>query len=114
VSDEGIKQLSQMQQLIELCLGSATEKADGDSNTFTKDGFKAVLNALKTMPMLMRLNMQLPHVEVLDVSGMGTHLLFDLGIGGRGSQFITENFKNLTTLLMCKQWSDLANNSLGE
>jgi hypothetical protein len=58
-----------MQQLTELRLGSATEKADGDSNTFTVDGFRAVLNKLKTMPQLTVLDMQLPHVKEFSVNG---------------------------------------------
>jgi hypothetical protein len=61
-----------MQQLTELRLGSATEKADGNSNTFTVDGFEAVLNKLETMPQLTVLDMQLPHVKEFSVNGKGT------------------------------------------
>jgi CheY-like chemotaxis protein len=61
-----------MQQLTELRLGSATEKADGNSNTFTVDGFRAVLNKLETMPQLTVLDMQLPHVKKFNVYGEGT------------------------------------------
>jgi hypothetical protein len=60
-----------MQQLTELRLGSATEKADGDSNTFTVDGFTAVLKALETMSQLTVLDMQLPHVKKFNISGEG-------------------------------------------
>jgi hypothetical protein len=61
-----------MQQLTELRLGSATEKADGDSNTFTVDGFTSVLRALKTMSELTVLDMQLPHVKKFDIDGKCT------------------------------------------
>jgi hypothetical protein len=73
VSDEEVKQLCQMQQLTELHLGTATDKADDDSNIFTVIGFTAVLRALKTMPKLTKLNMQLPYVKRLDIYGLGTH-----------------------------------------
>jgi hypothetical protein len=61
-----------MQQLTELHFGSATEKADGHSNTFTVDGFTAVLKALKTMSQLTVLDMQLPHVKTFDIRGEST------------------------------------------
>jgi hypothetical protein len=61
-----------MQQLTELRLGSATEKADGDSNTFTVDGFTSVLRALKTMSELTVLDMQLPHMKQFVIDGNST------------------------------------------
>jgi hypothetical protein len=61
-----------MQQLTELRLGSVTEKADGDSNTFTVDGFTSVLRALKTMSELTVLDMQLPHMKQFVIDGNST------------------------------------------
>jgi hypothetical protein len=61
-----------MQQLTELRLGSVTEKADGDSNIFTVDAFKAVLYKLETMSELTVLDMQLPHVKKFDIDGKCT------------------------------------------
>jgi hypothetical protein len=81
VSDKGIEQLFKMQQLTELHLGGAVEKADGDRNIFTVNGFIAVLKAL---PKLTVLDMQLPYIKNLNMNGMGTYSLFNLGIGDRG------------------------------
>jgi hypothetical protein len=97
----------------ELCFGSATEKIDGHSNTFTKDGFMAMLSALKTMPKLTTLDMQLLYVKDLRIDGKGKYSLFDLGINERGAQFVVQNFKNLTKLDISKQWSDSDNNNVG-
>jgi hypothetical protein len=88
ISDKEIQQLCQIQQLTELRLGSSKEEADGNSNTFTVKGFKAVLGTLKTMPKLTVLDMQLNHVKEIRIGGMGTYLLFYLGVGERGAQFI--------------------------
>jgi hypothetical protein len=52
-----------LQQLTELRLGSAAEKAEGDSNIFTISGFTKVLESLKTMRKLSGLDMQLWHVK---------------------------------------------------
>jgi hypothetical protein len=52
-----------MKQLTELHLGSSTEEADGNNNTFTVDGFKIMLLTLETMPKLTMVDMQLPHVK---------------------------------------------------
>jgi hypothetical protein len=114
ISDKGIQQLCQIPQLTKLCLGSSAEKADGDSNTFTVYGFKVVLSALKTMPKLTVLDMQLNHVKELRVDQMGTYFLFYLGVGERGAQFVVQNLKNLTTLYIRKQWSDSDNNNIGD
>jgi hypothetical protein len=76
-SNEGAQQLCRIQQQTELRLGSSTEKADGDSNTFTVDGFKVVLRALKTKLKLTTLDMQLPHLKELNFSGMNIYLLFN-------------------------------------
>jgi hypothetical protein len=77
-----------MQQLTELHLGSSAEKADGDSNIFTVNGFKTMLRALKTMQKLTVMDMQLPHVKKLDVDRMGMNSLFNLGVDDKGIQFI--------------------------
>jgi hypothetical protein len=45
--------------------------ADGDRNTFTVRGLKTILGTLKTMPKLTVLDMQLPHLEELDISENG-------------------------------------------
>jgi hypothetical protein len=57
-----------------LRLGSASQNARGneDNNILTQSGFKTVLSALKTMPKLVVLYMQLPDVKELDVHAMGT------------------------------------------
>jgi hypothetical protein len=60
-----------IQQLTELRLGTAAEKAEGDNNTFTVNGFTTVLRTLKTMPKLTVLDMQLLHVKQLYVDNMG-------------------------------------------
>jgi hypothetical protein len=114
VSDKGIQQLCQIRQLSELRLGSSAEKADGDNNTFTVNGFKAVLDTLKTMPKLTVLEMQLNHVDNLAINGYGTYSVLYLGVGERGAQLIMQNLKNLTKLFIGKQWSDSENNSLGD
>jgi hypothetical protein len=49
------------------------EKAEGDNNTFTVNGFITVLKALKTIPKLTVLDMQLSHVKELRIGGMGTY-----------------------------------------
>jgi hypothetical protein len=72
VTDKGVEQLCRMQQLTELRLGSSAEKADGDYNTFTISGFTAVLCAIKNMPKLTILDMQLTHVKQFDIVGKGT------------------------------------------
>jgi hypothetical protein len=68
------------------------------------------------MPKLTVLDMQLNHVKELKIGGMnmGMYLLFNLGVGERGAQFIVQNFKNLTTLYISKQLSDSGNNSVGD
>jgi hypothetical protein len=73
ISDKGIQQLCKIKQLAELHLGSSTEKVDGDSNTFTINGFEAVLCTLKTMPKLTLLDMQLNHAKKLDINNKGTY-----------------------------------------
>jgi hypothetical protein len=88
VSDKGIKQLCRMQQLTELRLGRATEKADGDNNTFTIDGFGAVLDVLGTMPKLTVLDMQLPHVKELDIRFRSIHSSLNLATANKGAQFV--------------------------
>jgi hypothetical protein len=77
-----------MQQLIELRLGSATEKADGNTNTFNANGFKAMLSALKAMHQLTVLDIQLPHVKQIDINKEGTRFLLNLGVGHKGAQFV--------------------------
>jgi hypothetical protein len=77
-----------MKQLTELRLGSSTEKADGNNNTFTVDGFTTMLKTLKTMPKLTALEMQLPHVKELSISTMGIYLLLNIGVDERGAQFV--------------------------
>jgi hypothetical protein len=114
ISDKGIQQLCQIQQLTELRLGSSAGKAEGDNNTFTINGFNALLSALKAMPKLTVLDMQLNRVKELNINGMGTYLLFYLGVDERGAQFIVHNLKNLIDLWISKQWSDLGNNSVGD
>jgi hypothetical protein len=42
------------------------------------------------------LDMQLPHVNTLQIDDIGTLWLFDLGTGERGAQFVVQNLKNLT------------------
>jgi hypothetical protein len=66
------------------------------------------------MSKLTVLEMQLNHVEKLDITGKGTYSVLYLGVGERGAQFIVQNLKNLTTLGIRKQWSDSANNSVGD
>jgi hypothetical protein len=61
-----------IQQLTELRLGTAAEKAEGDNNTFTVNGFTTVLKALNTMSKMAVLDMQLPHVKELRIGGMST------------------------------------------
>jgi hypothetical protein len=85
-----------------------------DSNIFTVDGFKTMLETLKTKLKLTTLDMQLPHVKKLDISAMGRYSLLDLGVSDRGVQVISQNLNNLTYLCICKQWSDLGMNSIGE
>jgi hypothetical protein len=93
--------------LAELHLGTSEEQkeeedsnteqqGEKDSNIFTKEGFKVVLRSLKTMPKLTMLDMQLPHVNTLQIDDIGTLWLFDLGTGERGAQFVVQNLKNLT------------------
>jgi hypothetical protein len=65
--------LCRVEQLAELHLGSSTKKADGNSNTFSEKGFTTMMKSLNTMPKLTTLDMQLPHVQKLNISGMGTH-----------------------------------------
>jgi hypothetical protein len=78
-----------------------------DNNTFTVVGFETLLKTLEYMPKLTLLDMQLPHVKRFEIIGMmSIHLLFDLGVGNRGAQFITQNLKNLTILSVGKHWSD--------
>jgi hypothetical protein len=64
------------------------EEAGGDSNTFTVNGFTAVLKALETMPQLTVLDMQLPLVMEFEVDAKGTHLLLNLGGDHKGAQFV--------------------------
>jgi hypothetical protein len=80
--------LCKIQQLTELHLGSSVKKADGDSNTFTVTGFKTMLRTLETMQKLTTLDMRLPHVNNIDIDGMGMNLLFNLGVGDKGMQFL--------------------------
>jgi hypothetical protein len=68
-----------------LRMGNTSEKAESDSNTFTKDGFIAILDIFATIPKLTILDMQLPHVKELRIVEMSTHVLFDLEIGHRGA-----------------------------
>jgi hypothetical protein len=75
--------------LTELRLGSSAEKAEGNSNTFTVDGFKQVLWALKAMQKLTTLDMQILHVDELDIMEKGTRSLLDIGIGQRGALFVS-------------------------
>jgi hypothetical protein len=114
ISDKGIQQLCQIQQLTELRLGSSADKADGDSNTFTVNGFKAVLSALKIMSKLTVLDMQLNHVKELNIGGMSTYLLFYVEMGERGAQFVVQNVKNLIYLQISMQSSDSENNRVGD
>jgi hypothetical protein len=39
---------------------------------------------LKALPKLTVLDMQLPYIKNLNMNGMGTYSLFNLGIGDRG------------------------------
>jgi hypothetical protein len=103
VSDKEIEQLSQIQQLTELLLGSSTEETDGGTNIFTVGGFKTTLKALQNMPKLTAVNIQLSHVKELDISRMDTYLLFNLGMGEISVQFIAQNIKNFTSLNISKQ-----------
>jgi hypothetical protein len=80
ISNKGVQKLFEIQQLTELRLGSSTEKSEGDNNTFTVVGFKTMLYTLKTNLKLNVLDMQLPHVKELDISGMGTYLLLNVGL----------------------------------
>jgi hypothetical protein len=73
-----------------------------------------VLKILKIRPKLTVLNMQLPYVKELTINGEGTYLLFNLGIGDRGVQFIAQNLISLTTLHICKQSDDLGLNCVGD
>jgi hypothetical protein len=50
------------------------------------------------MSKLTVLDMQLPHVKELKISGMGMHWVLDLAIGDRGAQFVANNLKHLTYL----------------
>jgi hypothetical protein len=85
LGDDGIKELCKMKQRTELRLGIAAEKADGNRNVYTIDGFKTILNILEKMPKLTMLVMQLPHVKELDIH----HKYMDIKrIGDRGAQFI--------------------------
>jgi hypothetical protein len=80
-----------MQQLIELRLGSATEKADGKSNDYTINGFQTVLYTLDQMPRLATLVMQLPHVKILNINLKWHHQTWDYDkkeVDARGAQFI--------------------------
>jgi hypothetical protein len=69
-------------------LGSSAENVNGDNNIFTVGGFKVVLKALKTMPKLTTLDMQLPDVKELDITKIDTRSLFNLGVDDRCAQFI--------------------------
>jgi hypothetical protein len=62
-----------MEQLTELRLGSSTEVAYGFNNTFTIVGFEAILRSLNTMRKLIVLDMQLPHVNELNINGMSIY-----------------------------------------
>ena len=57
VTDQGVKQLIELRQLQELRLGSATD------NKFTRKGFETFMQALRQLPELAVLEMQLPAVE---------------------------------------------------
>jgi hypothetical protein len=59
-----------------------------DNNIFTVVGFKTMLKTLKNKMKLTTLDMQLPHIEELNIRGMGTYLLLNLGVGERGAQFV--------------------------
>jgi hypothetical protein len=72
-----------------------------DNNTFTVIGFGTMLSTPKTMQKLAVLHMQLPHIEKLDMIGMGIYLLLNLRVGESGAQ----NIKNLTILWINKEWS---------
>jgi hypothetical protein len=65
-----------------------------------------MLKALKTLPKLTTLDMQLPHVKKLDISGKSIHLLFNLEVDDRGASFVAQNLKSLTTLNIGKQWNN--------
>jgi hypothetical protein len=94
-------------------LGSFTKEADGDSNTFTIFVFKRILRTLRTTLKLTMLDMQLPDVTELEFSGMGTHLLFNLGLNSKGAELVAQNINNLTKLRIGRQWSDSDSNSIG-
>jgi hypothetical protein len=102
-----------MQQLIELRLGSSTEEVYGYNNIFILEKFREVLSLSYGMPKLAVLEMQLPHVRHFTISRMSTYLLPNVGIGHRGTKFVTSSLRNLTYLSICKQWNDSDNNKIG-
>ena len=62
-----------MHQLQELRLGSVGDGVrDINNNKFTLEGFKAVMAALKTLPELTVLEMQLPKEKVLSICKRST------------------------------------------
>jgi hypothetical protein len=72
-----------------------------------------MLKTLKNMLKLTVLDMQLPHVDVANISMMGRYMPFNLEVSDRGAQFIAENLKNLSVLHISKQWSDSDENCVG-
>ena len=47
-----MKSLTSLKQLQQLRLGNVPEKASGNSNRFTEQGFKTMMGALKQLPEL--------------------------------------------------------------
>ncbi len=103
VSDAGVQELIKIHQLQDLRLGSAgDEPASKVKNTFTKEGFEAVLKALEELPTLTTLEMRLPSLKKISIGKISGNSGF-MNIGERGAQFVANNLKNLTELYICTQ-----------
>jgi hypothetical protein len=77
-----------MQQLTKLLMGGTAERAEGNNNNLTINGFKIMDKVLKIMQNLTTVNMQLPHVKKVDISAMSKIILLSLEVNGKGIQFI--------------------------
>ena len=64
LANKEVGELLVMSQLRELRLGVAGDDDDPTSNKFTAKGFEAVLKALKQIPELAVLEMQLPDMQM--------------------------------------------------
>ena len=98
MSDAGVRELLKMRQLQDLRLGSAEdESANKNKNTFTEEGFTAVMEALKELPALATLEMRIPSLKKLDIRKISENSE-NRQIGEKGAHFVANNLKNLTQL----------------